>query len=55
MYLLNLSSVDILLTNDPGLVALTAKKEGKEGLLKLGVMIKPPAEDDACPNWSWYQ
>ncbi len=32
----------ILLTNDPGLVAITAKKEGKEGLLKLGVMINRP-------------
>lgn len=32
----------ILLTNDPGLVALTAKKEGRQGLLELGVMIKRP-------------
>jgi len=32
----------ILLTNDPGLVAITAKKEGKEGLIKLGVMINRP-------------
>lgn len=32
----------ILLTNDLGLVAITAKKEGKEGLIKLGVMINRP-------------
>ncbi|MCX9086824.1 MAG: ATP-dependent DNA ligase, partial [Candidatus Methanoperedens sp.] len=32
----------ILLTNDSGLVAITAKKEGKEGLIKLGVMINRP-------------
>lgn len=32
----------ILLTNDPGLVALTAKKEGRQGLSELGVMIKRP-------------
>ncbi|CAG0975909.1 MAG: ATP-dependent DNA ligase [Candidatus Methanoperedens sp.] len=32
----------ILLTNDPGLVAITAKKEGRSGLLKLGVMINRP-------------
>ncbi|NJD54303.1 MAG: ATP-dependent DNA ligase [Candidatus Methanoperedens sp.] len=32
----------ILLTNDLGLVAITAKNEGKEGLIKLGVMINRP-------------
>jgi len=32
----------ILLTNDPGLVALKAKKEGRQGLVELGVMIKRP-------------
>ncbi len=32
----------ILLTNDTGLVALTAKKKGRQGLSELGVMIKRP-------------
>jgi len=31
-----------MLTNDIGLVALTAKKEGTEGLLKLGIIIGRP-------------
>jgi len=32
----------VLLTNDMGLVAVTAKKEGQQGLLKLGVVINRP-------------
>jgi ATP-dependent DNA ligase len=32
----------VLLTNDMGLVAVTAKKEGQSGLEKIGVLINRP-------------